>query len=185
MQSKSDIITTLQQEADAITQTINTLSDVEFVTGTDERWSAEGYLKHLILSVKPFASGLKLPPEQLAKRFGTTDNGSMSYQTLVDKYEEAMQSGVRAESTPNVVPVNYRFPDDVSDERAHLVSTWAEANQRLINALENWSEDALDTHQLPHPAMGMITIREMCFFTVHHNQYHHGDIKTSAQLANT
>lgn len=49
--------------------------------------------------------------------------------------------------------------------------------QRLIDAVSLWTEEELDRGQLPHPVLGMVTMREMLFFTVIHNRLHAGDIE--------
>jgi uncharacterized damage-inducible protein DinB len=38
--------------------------------------------------------------------------------------------------------------------------------------IDAWEEDQLDEAQLPHPIIGKITVREMLFFTIHHNLRH-------------
>lgn len=180
IQSKDDIINQLQQLKQKVAETVATLSDEQFNHGTTDNWSASDYLKHLILSVKPFARAIQLPKTALAERFGTREEGSMTYADLVNRYEDIIAGGMRAEKAPNSVPLNYKFPDDVGDDiQTYLNQTWEQANQDLIEALAGWSEDDLNTYCLPHPAFASITIREMCFFTIHHNQHHHTDIQNA------
>jgi hypothetical protein len=38
--------------------------------------------------------------------------------------------------------------------------------------MTRWPERALDRHLLPHPLMGLLTIREMLAFTVYHTAHH-------------
>ncbi len=174
--SKHDILTSLHTLHQASINTITQLADDDLFRASETRWSSAGYVKHLIMSMKPFAKGLLLPREQLGQMFSTTDQGSMSYAELVDNYQAKMATGFGAEDA-GIVPVNYRMPEDVTDVKAYLIETWNEANQRLFNALENWTEADLDIYQVPHPAIGNITIREMLFFTIYHNELHHEDIK--------
>jgi hypothetical protein len=35
-----------------------------------------------------------------------------------------------------------------------------------------WSERQLDRIRLPHPVLGKLSVREMLFFTLYHNQHH-------------
>ena len=178
---KTSIINALNTTSERIAHDIASMSDDQFNAGTDTSWAASGYLKHLILSVKPMVKGMQLPREQMQAMFGTAENGSMTFEQLVDTYNAAMAAGQQA--TGNVVPVAYRMPDNITDEKAYLIETWEDASQRLITELENWSEDELDTTNLPHPAIGNITVREMLFFTVHHNRLHHQDMLDASGLA--
>ena len=159
-----------------VAETSQNLSEAQFFATSENEWGADGYLKHLILSVKPFARSLKLPKEQMAKLFGTTDSGSMTYDELVATYEQRIAEGMRAENASNITPIDYKMPDDVEDVKAYLIETWDDANNRMLANLTNWTEDDLDTYVLPHPAIGNITIREMFYFTIHHNQLHCKDI---------
>lgn len=176
-QTKPEIIRELEASRDFVTDTIAKMSDHQFYTAAVAGWCAADYLKHLILSVKPAARVFEFPPEKLAGRFGVADRPSMTYGELVEKYQSVLATGVRAEDYPKVVPVNYIIPDDVSEERAYLVQTWQEANNRMAAALTTWTEADLDHYLIPHPALSETTAREMAFFIIHHNRLHGLDIQ--------
>jgi hypothetical protein len=179
-QSKTDLIERLSHVQREVTNAVQNLSEAQFSSGTDESWSAAGYLKHLILSVKPLAKAMNLPAAQLEKMLGKPDHPSRTFAEVVAGYKAKIAGGLRAESNQAVTPMVYRFPEGTMDERAHLVQAWNDGNNRLLEALKNWQEDDLDTHQLPHPAGEILTIREMLFFTVYHNTLHWHDIEQAA-----
>ncbi|MFN8529304.1 MAG: DinB family protein [Anaerolineae bacterium] len=180
--SKSQLIDQLRQIQQDISATVQAMPLDHFNReGADGTWSASGYLKHLILSVKPLAKGLKLGSEGVMRLSGTPDHPSRTYPDLVAVYQAGIAAGVRAELSPSVVPVNYRLPEGIeagsAAEQTYLIETWNEANDRLIAALEGWEDAQFDTHQLPHPAIGLLTVREILYFTVHHNTLHGNDIR--------
>lgn len=152
------------------------MSEDRFYEGSAESWSGADYLKHLILSVKPFAKGLNLPRERLAQMFGTADRPSLTSAQFVERYDAVIAAGARAEMNPAILPVGYRIPEGVSDTRDYLLETWRDAAQRVSTALESWSEEDLDRYQMPHPAVGDTTIREWLYFMVHHTGVHSRDI---------
>lgn len=165
--------------ADIIAQT-----PLEAMTaGTREDWSAADYLKHIIISIKPIAKAMGMPLENLGKMFGESGRVSKDYPGVVAQYQARLEDGMRAEDAGDaVVPWAYRFPEgvvvgDAASEIAHLKQAWDDANNRLLNNLEQWDETALDTYQLPHPAIGLQTMREMLMFTVYHNRLHAGDMQ--------
>jgi hypothetical protein len=44
---------------------------------------------------------------------------------------------------------------------------------RLANAIDKkWADSQLDQYIVPHPLLGKITLRELCYFTIYHT-YHH------------
>jgi len=176
-QSKTEISDELQQVGKAVSETARRIPAAQLDQGTAEAWSACDYLKHLLLSVKPLAKAMNLPPAKLKGLFGEPDHPSRNYADLVAKYQARLDDGIRAEDYGAVTPVSFRMPDDVADVQEYLVKTWDEATERLIGGLAQWSEADLDGHQLLHPAMGAITVREMLFFTIYHNTMHWHDIQ--------
>ncbi len=175
--TKPEIIIALEASRDFVTDTIAKMSDEQFYTAAVPGWCAADYLKHLILSVKPVARVYEFPPEKLAGRFGVATRPSISYTALAEKYQAVLATGVRAEDYPKVTPVSYIIPDDVQEERAYLVQTWHDANNRMVAALTTWTEATLDHYLIPHPALSETTAREMAFFTIHHNRLHGLDIQ--------
>jgi DinB superfamily len=181
-QSQHEISEHLATVQHNVTTDIARMSDAQFCSGTAEAWSAADYLKHLLLSVKPVAKAMGFPAEVLEKQFDRSERASRPYAELVKAYQKRLDEGIRAEDFDKVVPIFYRFPEGITDERAYLVQSWNEANQRLIEVTQKWSEAELDSLQLPHPAIGMITLREMLFFTIYHNTLHWHDMQHAAGL---
>ncbi|MCU0464745.1 MAG: DinB family protein [Anaerolineae bacterium] len=176
--SKAEIIAQLVEVQRDLTITVQAIPPERFDLSNGTEWSAASYLKHLILSNKPFVKGLGLPKERLAEMFGQSERPSRRYEALVSEYGTLTTTGgVRAEDYANVTPVSYRMPDGVTDEQSHLIEVWNTTHDKLYQQIEAWSEEDLDAHQLPHPAMGVLTIREMLFFTLYHNTLHTRDIQ--------
>lgn len=181
-QSQEDIVERIASIQQGVSNDIVGMSDAQFNSGTTEAWSAADYLKHLLLSVKPVAKALAFPADRLQSRFGLCEQPSRTYAEVVKVYQTRLDEGVRAEDYEKVVPTFYRFPEGTTDERGYLIESWTETNQRLIEAAKGWNENELDTLQLPHPAIGMITLREMLFFTIFHNTRHWHDIQHAGGL---
>lgn len=181
--TKAELIEQLTLTQQQVHADIAAMTDSQFNAGSDQSWSAAGYLKHLILSVKPVAKALNLPLERLHSMFGQAETTPRPYAAVVAAYEARLAEGIRAEDFERVTPGFYRFPEGVTDEKAYLTQTWAESNSRLLATLEQWDELTLDSHQMPHPAIGMITVREMLFFTLFHNRLHAQDIRQAGLAA--
>ncbi len=173
---KPQIIQQLAAIQHTITSKIEALSADQFTRQPKTEWSAADYFKHLILSVKPFAKGLSLSKPQLVELFGVAERASRSYEELTQLYRERLEGGVRAEDYAVVTPIHYRFPEGVTDQQHYLVETWQKAHTQLFSALDIWSEEDLDHYQLMHPAINLLTVREMLYFTIYHNQHHSEDI---------
>ena len=137
-------------------------SDEEFLAPQGPHWSPAGHLRHLAKSVRAVARGMRLPAVALFF-FGLARRPSRSYEEIRRAYGEALAGGGKAG----------RFSPGPGDrDRESVVSEWLSSNRQLTGALAEWSEEGLDRYRLPHPLLGKLTVREMLFFTVHHNAHH-------------
>ncbi len=180
-QTKADVIERLADVQRGLIDTVSAMSNDQFYKGSAESWSAADYLKHLLLSIKPLVKAIRLPKDQLQGMFGLATGGSRSYEAFVELYTSMLSKGLRAEDYNAVVPATYRLPQSDKDEKTLLTESWDDANTRLIDALAAWDESDLDVFQLPHPGVGMITLREMLYFTLYHNTMHWGDIQRAGK----
>lgn len=178
---KHEIARRLREIQQGLAATVSSMTDNAFVRHTGREWPAADYLKHLVLSVKPFARALQLPKERLIAMFGRPERPSMSFDALHQTYQIRLAEGLRAEDVTSVNPVDYRYPEGMTNVKDALLAAWNEGNDRMLDALDELNEAELDMYQLPHPAVGMLTLREMLYFTIEHNELHWGDISRLAQ----
>ena len=181
-QSKPEIIDQLRLVQHGVSETVQGISAARFEQGTAQAWSPGDYLKHLLLSVKPFAKAVGFPPAALRRRFGEVSQPPQSYGTIVAAYQARLAQGIRAEDYEAITPGAFRVPEGTVDLKAYLVGLWDDAHERMITGLAQWSEADLDTIQIMHPALGSVSVREMCFFTIAHNKLHWNDIRVAAGL---
>jgi hypothetical protein len=179
--SKTELIAQLADIQHNLADTVRSASEDRLTVTSGDDWSGADYLKHLILTIKPLAKALSLPPDRLRAMFGQPGHPSKSYDSIVAAYQKRLDEGIRAEDYPVVVPAVYRMPDTVTSLKDYLLETWNDSNTRLLAALDNWDDTDLDAYQLPHPAIGSITVREMLFFTIHHNTLHWHDIQAAVR----
>ncbi len=178
-QSKPEIIEQLRRVQQGVAETVAGIPAAHFERGSAEAWSPSDYLKHLLLSVKPFAKAVTFPPDALKRRFGVPSRPSLPYADLVARYQARLDEGVRAEDYVGITPAAFRMPDGIADVRAYLLDLWNEAHERMFGGLAGWSEADLDGVAILHPAIGTISTREMLFFTIFHNTLHWNDIRVA------
>jgi hypothetical protein len=53
-----------------------------------------------------------------------------------------------------------------------IVKKYDIQKENLIKKVKKQREEELDNYILPHPLLGKITLREMLFFTIYHNEHH-------------
>jgi hypothetical protein len=141
----------------------------EFFQPLGDAWSPADNLRHLIKSNRPVARALGVPRLVLLLRFGFARRPSRSYSALRATYHQALAAGLRAgDFTPRPLTPGER----TDEQRREILARWSRTLAELEAAIPRWSERALGHLRLPHPGLGLLTVREMLLFTLYHNTHH-------------
>ncbi len=162
---KPQIVTALNEKVDAFNNYISLLNKKQFELSPDGKWSAGQNLDHLIRSIKPLQMAYALPKFTLAILFGKSNRPSGTYDELMIKYKAKLEAGGKA-GRAFVPPVIGFEKKDV------LIKKYDVQKQKLVAKIKKQSEADLDKYVLPHPLLGKVTLREMLYFTIHHNEHH-------------
>jgi hypothetical protein len=137
-----------------------------------EKWSAAQNVKHLVISANATRLAFNLPKSIIRLYVGKPNRPSRSYEELVNKYKLKLQQGGKASG---------RFiPPAISPGigKDGLLQSFILSMNRLINAIDKkWTDPQLDQYIAPHPLLGKITLRELCYFTIYHTYHHLAIIK--------
>lgn len=171
MKSKDQIELEIHQAFDEVINFIrqqdNSLFDRPKAEG---KWSTGQQLDHLIKSVKPLSTGMGLPKILLKFRFGVRNRAERTYDELVSKYHQKLEEGGQASAA--FIPSNISI-----EQKDQLLSAYEKEKIKLVKVLQKWSEKQLSTNVAPHPLLGKCTVRELLYFTIHHNYHHLESIK--------
>ena len=162
---KQEIEQALEEKVNAFNSFIVALDKEKFESTPGNKWSAGQNLDHLIRSIKPLQLAYSLPKFMLKLMFGKANRPSKTYEELVEKYISRLSTGGRASGPfiPNTI---------VFEQKELLLEKYNKHKEKLISKIGKQSEEELDKYILPHPLLGKITLREMLFFTIHHNVHH-------------
>lgn len=164
-----DLVGALRRLDDAGEAFLHSMSGGEFFAPQGAAWSPAEHLRHLAKSARPVARALEAPRIVLAFRFGLHRGPSPSFADLRQRYLAALAAGAQA---GRFTPSAKAAPADPEAGRDEVLGEWHAANRSLERAVGRWSERSLDRHQLPHPVLGLLTVREMLAFTVYHTAHH-------------
>ncbi len=168
-QSLADISQTLTRLVTEGTAFLAAMPDLSFFAPQGAAWSPGDHVRHLQKSSTPLVLALKLPQFMLRLRFGSAPGPSRTFSRVRETYLAALARGADAgKYTPE--PESPR--SNSTDHRHEIMNGWTAVTVELTNALATWKEPELDRHQLPHPILGNLTVREMMFFTVYHTAHH-------------
>ena len=169
--NREEIISRHIKSHDAFIQYVNAISQADYhYSHNDEKWNVGEQLDHLNRTVGVLAKALKAPKFLLRYKFGKSNRPSKTMEALVKKYTDGIKAGFKANGkfVPDMVPFKNK------DKRISIL----EKNTRSIEKnIGRYSEKNLDAMIIPHPALGILTMREMMYFTIHHIEDHLSQIK--------
>ncbi len=160
--------TLLEHLSAAITQcreTANSASDPFFFENRDNKWSVAENLIHLSKSAKAVHKGLANGTAALTAIFGVPAQFSADYEAVVKRYQAALAGGL-------IAPGAFKAQTSPEDTLASVLESYDQEHTELVKAFGGLTEEELDQVQLPHPALGNMTLREMAFFMVFHIGHH-------------
>jgi hypothetical protein len=163
--NRAEIIGGLTKNIDAFNEYISGLNKSQFESNPEGKWSPGQNLDHLIRSIKPLVLIYGLPKFVLKWMFGKANRPSKNFDALVEKYKLKLSAGGTASARFLPQPVAF-------DEKEKLIGKYDRLKKTLVIKINHWHEPELDAYILPHPLLGKLTLREMLFFTIYHNEHH-------------
>jgi len=147
------------------------IPDERFFLQPQQKWSIAENVDHLIRSIKTTRLPYSLPKFFVRIVFGKPNRDSRSYEELVAKYKMKLEQGGKASG---------RFiPKTKAVKKIEIVREWQKRNQQYLESLDlRWKDQQLDQYIAPHPLLGKITLRELCYFTIYHTEHHLNIIKS-------
>jgi hypothetical protein len=169
MHTRDEILAFLDDVHRQSTAYWSAFSDAEFFAKIGEAWSPAENVRHLAKSIRPVTKALRLPKIAVRWMFGGPRRPSMTYDALVERYRGRLAEGGEAG--------RFAPSQRVVTDRGEILGQLDQACSELRAAIGKWPDRALDRHQLPHPLLGKLTLREMLFFTAYHQLHHMDGVK--------
>lgn len=162
---KQTIKNKLYESHNSFISFLDDLTNEEFLSSKNDKWTAGQQLEHIYLGVKPVRQIFSLPKFITKLIWGQSNRESKSYEDLIKKYLQKLKNGGRATG---------RFiPKTVSIEKGNKLKVDLKNEVvKLTTKLDKLTEDELDKYILPHPLLGKLTMREMLYFTIYHVGHH-------------
>jgi len=146
------------------------ISDKEFFFQPAEKWSIAQNVDHITRSVKTTRLAYALPKIVIRTLFGKANRPSRTYEELVSKYKLKLEQGGKASGR--------YLPKTNLSKKLFFIQKWQKENEKYLEAIElKWNDDLLDHYIAPHPLLGKLTLRELCYFTIYHTEHHLNIIK--------
>ena len=153
-------------------------SEVFFKRPSPEQWSAAENLQHLSQSAEALNGLLAKGKGFIAEKWGNPSWSSRSYDDILTMYKQGLANGIKAFGP--FLPVI-----ETGSDMAGLLQNFDAVNAKTLTFLtQEWSDEDLDSHVIPHPALKALTAREMFYFTALHTR-HHAELMLQRMAAQT
>lgn len=164
--NKINIAHQLTENYTAFIRFVQSLTPEQYDHAPEGKWTAGQQLAHLVLCVKPLVQVYGMPAAMIMQTFGQTDRGSRSYDELTQTYREKLEEGGKAPSKFVPEPSPFHQREELCITLDNLIAT-------LNREIAAFTDEELDTLQVPHPLLGNLTLREMLFNAIYHAEHHH------------
>jgi len=177
--SKEEIIKELDA---ACLKLIEFCSDIDirtFYFQPPDKWSIAQNTEHLTISANTTRLAFSLPKFIVKIYAGKPNRDSRTYDELVNKYKLKLQQGGKASG--RFIPQKI-----VGEDKNVMLSRFKKSMNKLTDTIKNkWDDNNLDKYIAPHPLLGKITLRELCYFTIYHTYHHLNIIKGRLTAVNS
>lgn len=154
----------LQQFADnheAFLAGIDAFPEVDFIHSISGKWTPGQHLKHIALVLEKFRKPLPAK-DYIREKFGPLSRAAWDEALLLTQYQKTSRK-----APENVLPGTVAYA-----EKEALLAEARTAISGIGADLSAYSEEELDTITLPHPLLGLLTIREWIYLLSFHALLH-------------
>jgi len=156
----------IDEKFDAVTAHIKAQATEEFVKAhTPDKWSNGQHFDHLRKTTRALNKGMAIPKLALRLRFGKKKGKEDSLETITNLYNQKVGNATAPDSVkPDVLTI---------DDKSRVLDWFQQEKETLKKNISNYSEKQLSSYALPHPVLGLLSIREMVYWCVMHTEHHH------------
>jgi hypothetical protein len=168
--SKEEIIAELRSSFKALSDTCRVVDDSVFNESRSGKWTPAENFQHLVSATKMTSLAFTLPKFMHVMLYGKPRRTSHGFSKVISNYTQKLNEGAQASGVYVPKKTNYHKHD--------LTTRLHNEGNKLIAALENkWTDEQLDNYQISHPILGLLTVRELAYFTIYHNGHHLETVK--------
>lgn len=165
IKSKDQIVEELGESFHSLCEAAHSVEDAQFNVSKNNKWTTGENIQHLVNATRMTSLAFTLPKILHVLLYGKPNRTSHGYSKIVEKYEKKLEEGARA--------TGVYVPKRADYEKEKLTQKLDAEGGKLVKAVtEKWTDGQMDHYQVAHPILGLLTIRELAYFTIHHNSHH-------------
>jgi len=173
---KEELIEQMQGSSRELSLFCATLPNEIFFQVPGIKWSIAQNVDHLTRAAASTKLAFTLPKFIIRLYVGKPNRPSRTYDELLSKYNQKLANGGKA---------SRKFiPPDLHGRKLKekIMADYSDIMEKLCSRVNNnWEDQQLDRYIAPHPLLGKITLRELCYFTILHTRHHFQTIRERAE----
>ncbi len=170
IKTKAELVKELNDSFNSLISVSTLVKDDMYNVSKHNKWTPAENIAHLVNATKMTRLAFGLPKFVHVLLYGKPGRCSHGYTKVVDNYQKKLQNGA--------VATGLYVPKKTNYEKQRLHSKLRDEGNKLIAALDKkWEDEQLDKYQIAHPILGLLTVRELAYFTLYHNSHHQESIR--------
>lgn len=149
----------------AFVQRVSEMTAEEYLYHPSGKWSAAQHLHHLVLCVQPLVYVYMQPIKTIEEKFGRVERINKTYEELKAIYLQQLAAGGKA-------PEQFVPPTGEMPSKEALKQQLTALIGKLNDALVQMNTNDFESLQIPHPLLGLITLKEMAYNAIYHVEHH-------------
>lgn len=147
-------------------QRIHQLSEEEYLFHPSPgKWNAAQHLNHLVLAVQPLVYVYTLPETAIEAKFGRVGRRNDTYEELKAAYLVKLKEGGKA-------PEQFVPKEEITASKEALTEQLMALITQYNAAILKLAKADFETLLIPHPLLGLITLKEMAYNASYHVEHH-------------
>lgn len=168
--TKEEIIAELGDTFKSLGDLCDNINQQDFNISRQNKWTPAENIQHLVTSTRMTTMAFALPKFVHVMLYGKPGRTSHGYSKVIDNYKKKLEQG--AEATGLYIPKKTDYSRDA------LKGKLDNEAGKLIRALDKkWTDEQLDHYVVKHPILGLLTVRELAYFTIYHNGHHFSTVQ--------
>jgi hypothetical protein len=162
---KQLIIEELTQSFNELNAAMSKIDEDAFNVSKGNKWTPAENFQHLATSARVTSLAYSLPKFLPVLLYGRPKRTSHGFSKVVEKYQQKLNGGAKA--------TGLYVPKKTNYIKQELQQKLTKEGGRLVEIIDTkWTDEQLDKFQIAHPILGLLTHRELAYFTIYHNGHH-------------
>ncbi|WP_460571428.1 DinB family protein [Flaviaesturariibacter terrae] len=150
---------------------VDALPPASFEAAPPGKWTPGQQLAHLVLCLKPIAAALA-SKEYIDQKFGRLDRTTWTQEEVLARYRAGLAAGGTA-------PERFLPPPVASADKAAWLDALRSELRSISGHVAGYTDAELDSLALPHPFLGLLSIRELLYLMTYHATHHLRQVQTA------